>query len=282
MEGAIGFLHPGAMGSAVAGACAGERLWASEDRTAATHKRAADAGLADCGTLERVVEAASVIVSICPPDQALAVATRVAELGFTGLYVDANAIAPATAHSISDLFAHYLDGGIVGPPPERAGTTRLYLSGDHATAVSLAQRWADSELAVHVMEADVGAASALKMCFAAWGKHNYALLLAINAVARSFGVLDDLRGEWAISRPDHEERSEFAVRNTSYRAWRWHGEMYEIAATFEAAGMPPDFHYGAARIYQKMARFKEQPAPSLDEVLGVLLDPESSESRDSQ
>ncbi len=262
------------MGSGVGAACSGDRLWASEGRSAATAARAEAAGFLDCVTLSGMVDQASVIVSICPPDQALNVATDVADLGFAGLYVDANAIAPATTIRIAQLFEHCLDGGIVGPPPQEAGTTRLYLSGDSPTASNLADRWSDSALAVHVMAGDVGAASALKMCFAAWGKHNYALLLAINAVARSFGVTDDLHDEWAISRPDHQERSEFAVKNTSYRAWRWHGEMYEIAATFAEAGLPAEFHHGAAEIYQKMARFKDQPTPSLNEVLDVLLDSE--------
>ncbi len=277
MEGAIGFLHPGSMGSAVGAACSGDRLWASEGRSTETARRAGEAGLVDCTTVLGMVDRASVIVSICPPDQALNMAAEVADLGFSGLYVDANAIAPETTQSIGALFDNFLDGGIVGPPPHDAGTSRLYLSGDGEAAQAVAQRWHNSSLDVHVMAGGVGAASALKMCFAAWGKHNHALLLAINAVARSFGVTDDLHDEWAISRPDHQERSESAVKTASDRAWRWHGEMYEIAATFAAAGLPADFHHGAAEIYQKMAKFKDQPTPSLNEVLDVLLDRENGE-----
>jgi 3-hydroxyisobutyrate dehydrogenase-like beta-hydroxyacid dehydrogenase len=281
MKGAIGFLHPGSMGAAVAAGCSGDRLWASEGRSTETARRAGAAGLADCATVSRMVDSASVIVSICPPDQAFNVAAEVADLGFSGLYVDANAISPATALSIGALHDHFLDGGIVGPPPLEAGTTRLYLSGANDEAQALARRWHGSPLGVHAINGDVGAASALKMCFAAWGKHNYALLLAINAVARSFGVTEALHDEWAISRPDHQERSEFAVKNTSHRAWRWHGEMYEIAATFEAAGLPAEFHLGAAKVYREMARFKDQPTPSLEKVLDVLLDGERQEQAET-
>ncbi|HEX4281159.1 MAG TPA: hypothetical protein VHZ27_10355, partial [Solirubrobacteraceae bacterium] len=38
-----------------------------------------------------------------------------------------------TAARIGELLdGRWVDGGIVGPPPTRAGTTRLYLSGDRA------------------------------------------------------------------------------------------------------------------------------------------------------
>jgi hypothetical protein len=117
----------------------------------------------------------------------------------------------------------------------------------------------------------VGAASALKMCFAAWGKHNQALLLAINAVAQAFGVTEALHSEWSVSRPDHPARSEAAARQTSHKAWRFEGEMHEIAATFEAAGLPPDMFTGAAEIYRRMAVFKDaDPAPDLATVVAEI------------
>jgi hypothetical protein len=74
-------------------------LWVPEGRGAATRKRAAEAGLDECGWAEMAARS-DVIVSVCPPAAALQVARAMAGTGFGGLYLDANAIAPATADEV--------------------------------------------------------------------------------------------------------------------------------------------------------------------------------------
>ena len=264
-----GFLHPGAMGASVAGACLGTRLWASEGRSDATRVRAEAAGLDEVGSLAEMVDAADVIVSVCPPAAALDQARAVAEAGFGGVYVDANAVSPATARAIGGLFERPVDGGIIGPPV-RAGATRLYLSGDEAASV--AQRWAGSDLEVRVVDGPVGAASAVKMAFAAWTKGTSALLIAIRALAESEGVTDDIVGEWQTSMPDLLARADLTASGVGPKAWRFAGEMEEIAATFAANDLPSGFHLAAAETYERLAGFKNRdPGPSLDEVTAALL-----------
>ena len=88
-----GMLHPGEMGAAVGQCLTGagyEVLWASEGRGPDTAARAREAGLTDVGTVSQLAARASVILSICPPHAALDVAEAVR--GFSGLYMDANAI----------------------------------------------------------------------------------------------------------------------------------------------------------------------------------------------
>ena len=88
---AIGLLNPGEMGSMVGAAVrsGGARvLWAGEGRSAATRKRASDAGLEDAGSVAAVVKASDVILSVCPPHAAVDVATQVAALRFGGTFVD--------------------------------------------------------------------------------------------------------------------------------------------------------------------------------------------------
>jgi 3-hydroxyisobutyrate dehydrogenase-like beta-hydroxyacid dehydrogenase len=268
-----GFLHPGAMGTTIAATCHGDRLWCSDGRSDATRARAESAGLVEARTLAEFVERSDTIVSVCPPGEAEAVAQQVAAAGFGGLYVDANAVAPATTARIGSLFERYVDGGIVGPPAVSAGTTRMYLSGDEAEAVS--HRWDGSVLDVRPIEGGIGAASAVKMLFASWGKHNAALMLAISAVADAYGVTDAMRDAWEITRqPDFVEQSGGAAERTAPKAWRFEGEMYEIAATFEAAGLPPEFHRGAAEVYRRMAGFKDAAGPiALDDVVAALRPP---------
>ena len=133
----IGLLHPGEMGAVVGGllrAAGHTVLWASDGRRAATRARAEAAGLEDAGSVAEVARRAAVILSICPPHAALATAEEI--LPFAGTFVDANAVSPATARRITAVLerggARLVDGGIVGPPPTSAGTSRLYLSGDGA------------------------------------------------------------------------------------------------------------------------------------------------------
>jgi len=272
----IGVLHPGEMGSAVAAVAAagGARLvWAAEGRTGATRRRAEAAGLEDVTTLPALLRASDVVLSVCPPHAAVDVARAVAGHRFGGIYVDANAIAPATARDIGRLVERaggaFVDGGIVGPPPQRAGTTRLYLAGGAAPRV--AAPFAGTVLEAVVLDGPPGAASALKMAYAAWTKGSAALLIAIRALAAAEGVDAALVREWQRSQPDVPERSEAAVRANARKAWRFVGEMEEIAAAFAAAGLPDGFHRAAADVYQRLAAYKDAATPpALAEVAEAL------------
>jgi 3-hydroxyisobutyrate dehydrogenase-like beta-hydroxyacid dehydrogenase len=132
----IGVLHPGAMGAAVGAAARGDVVWASEGRSAATAARAEAAGIHDVGSFARLVGVSAIVLSICPPAAALDVAERVARSRFDGLYVDANAVAPATVRRIAGLLPRCVDGGIIGGPPRTPGTTRFYVAGADAPAVA--------------------------------------------------------------------------------------------------------------------------------------------------
>lgn len=266
-----GILHPGAMGETIGATCAGRVLWAGAGRSQATAARAERAGFEDAGTLEALTAAAEMVVSVCPPGAARDQAAAVAATGFDGIYVDANAVAPATARGIATMFEHFVDGGIVGPPARTPGTTRLYLSGPRADEA--AERWSGSALETRVVDGDAGAASAVKMCFAGWTKGTSALLLAIRAVAETEGITDDLIGEWQTSMPDLITRSERVAGMTGPKAWRFAPEMDEIARTFAGAGLPPEFHQAAAEIYRSLASYKDaDPGPPLADVIATLLE----------
>lgn len=262
----IGILHPGDMGSVV-GACAvagGSRvLWASEGRSAGSRERAAAAGLEDVRTVAALVAASDVILSVCPPHAAIDLARDVAGRRFAGLFVDANAVAPATAREIGAVVeaggAAFVDGGLIGPPPRNAGSTRLYLSGREAKRA--AALFESSALEAIAIGDGPGAASALKMAYAAYTKGSSALLMAIRALAASEGVDDALLAEWRRSQPELPKRSEAAARDNARKAWRFVGEMEEIAATFAAAGLPGGFHEAAAVIYERLAGYKDATTP---------------------
>jgi 3-hydroxyisobutyrate dehydrogenase-like beta-hydroxyacid dehydrogenase len=273
----VALLHPGNMGTTIGAAAAtsGARvIWASQGRSKTTQERARQARLIDVETLPNAVRESDVILSVCPPHAALDLARTVAEHRFKGVYVDANAISRTTAEQIGETVtqagATFVDGGIIGSPVKRAGTTRLYLSGSRAPEV--AELFTASMLDAKTIGAEPGAASALKVAYAAWTKCTDALLLAIRTFAAVEGVDKALLQEWAISQPDLERRSNQAAAVAAPKAWRYVGEMKEIAATFQAAGLPAGFHSAAAEVCARLAPFKDQtePAPTIAAVIDSL------------
>jgi 3-hydroxyisobutyrate dehydrogenase-like beta-hydroxyacid dehydrogenase len=274
----VGLLHPGEMGAAVGGcliSAGHEVLWDPAGRSRASTGRALAAELTGVN-FGQLSAQASVILSVCPPHAALDVARQVAAAGYAGIYVDANAISVATAERVSGIVtaagATYVDGGIIGPPPEVAGHTRLYLAGPRANEVRVL--FARSALDARIADGPLYAASAVKMAYAAWTKGSSALLLAARALARAEGVEKTLLAEWALSQPALASRSEGAATSAAAKGWRWVAEMEEIAASMTAAGLPAGFHEAAADIYNRASQAEapttrrpappEEPASTLD------------------
>ena len=248
----VGLLHPGEMGAALGRALRGRGetvLWASAGRSPATAERAGAAGLEDAGDVAELCRSCEILFSVCPPHAAVDVAGAAA--GFDGIYVDANAISPATARTIAGLHARFVDGGIVGPPPERPGTTRLYLSGGEADEV--AGLFAGTNVEARVVAGEPGAASALKAAYAGWTKGSAALLLTVRGLARAEGVEKALIEEWRLSLPELDERLVGAERSSRRKGWRWIGEMEEIARSMDAQNLPAGFHEAAAEVFRRTA-----------------------------
>ena len=281
----VGLLHPGEMGAAVGGCLVSaghEVLWDPAGRSRASTGRALAHGLTGV-SFGQLVTRSAVILSICPPHAALDVARQVATAGYAGRYVDANAISTETAAQVAAIVtapgAVYVDGGIIGgpPEPEAAGHTRLYLAGPDAPGVRAL--FSRSRLDTRIADGPLHAASALKMAYASWTKGSQALLLAARALARAGGVEQALLTEWSLSQQQLAQRSERAADAASARGWRWVAEMEEIAASMSAAGLPPGFHLAAADIYQRAARADvpetsrpaaPEPPSTLDSVMWAI------------
>jgi 3-hydroxyisobutyrate dehydrogenase-like beta-hydroxyacid dehydrogenase len=265
------------MGSTI-GACAatsGARvLWASKQRSAASRARAKQAGLIEVESLAAAVAQSEIVFSVCPPEFAKEIALSVAAQKFKGIYVDANAVSRATAEEIGNIVAKagasFVDGGIIGSPVKKAGTTRLYLSGEKAEEI--AQLFSASMLDARSIGATPGEASALKVVYAAWTKGTDALILAIRALAAHQGVDQALLQEWSISQPALENKCVRAAAVAAPKMWRYVGEMREIAEAFEAAGLPAGFHNAAAEICERLAGFKDQtdPGPTVTAVVAAI------------
>ena len=273
----VGFLHPGAMGislAATARSVGHTVYWMSEGRSPATRARAEKHQLTEVRSMAELCERCSVIISVCPPHAAGEVAEKVLTCRFEGVFADVNAISPQHVQQIgtSTLNAgvDFVDGGVIGPPVREPSRTFLYLSGPRAETV--AECFRGGPLEVEIIGNDIGKASALKMCFAAHTKGTTALLSAILAAAEQLGVRKELEAQWSRNGSDFAQKTVDRVTKNAVKAWRFSGEMEEIASTFEEAGLPGGFHLAAADIYERIALFKDsESTPEVQDILAALL-----------
>lgn len=254
----VAILSPGDMGSAVGAVAAGlghRVVTCLDGRSDRSRALARAAGFEDVSPLPKMVGESDIILSILPPAAAVETARRVAaamaEAGATPAYADCNAVSPATARAAADAIegagALFIDGGIVGPAPRATPPTRLYVSGPDCTPIQALQA---EFLEVREIGDSIGRASALKMCYAALTKGTWTLHAALLTAAARLGISDELRTEFEGSQKDAYARMQAMIPRLPVDAGRWVGEMEEIAATFDAAGVSPDFHRGAAEMFR--------------------------------
>jgi 3-hydroxyisobutyrate dehydrogenase-like beta-hydroxyacid dehydrogenase len=241
----VGLLFPGEMGALVGAAVQGDVLWASDGRSDATRKRAEQAGLRDVGSVSELVGQSEIVLSICPPAIAEKVAADVFGAGFEGLYVEANAIAPARVERIAQA-GRCVDGSIIA----RTGVN-LYLSGEPDDVAEAAALFPGGEVTAIPLAGRIGAASALKMAFGGWNKIGVALAAQAYAIARTYGVDDALAGEGVESQ---------GIVRGSGKAWRWAPEMEEVADTAASIGLPDGMGRAAADLFRRWEAHRDEPA----------------------
>jgi 3-hydroxyisobutyrate dehydrogenase-like beta-hydroxyacid dehydrogenase len=284
----IGLLSPGDMGHSIGGMLRthGVRVLTHlGGRSERSRGLAEAAGLEDTPSLAALVTEADILLSVLVPARALDVAGTVAgvikETGADLLYVDCNAIAPRTVRQAESLIlaagGRFADAGIIGPPPRKPGTTRIYASGPDAAALTVLN---DYGLDFRVIGTESGQASGLKMCYAALTKGLTALGTELLLAARQMGLADVLRAEQQESNPVILASLERSIPQMPPKAYRWVGEMEEIAATFADLGLTPNILLGAADMYRLVEHTpigRESPETrdknrDLDGVIAVLAD----------
>lgn len=276
MEVTVGILHPGSMGAAVAQnvRLGGARvLWCPAGRSAVTCRRAAAAGLEAVADPAALPDACDVVLSICPPAAAEDLASQVAELGFRGVFVEANAISRERVLRIADRITaaggRIVDGSIIGPPPVGGASARLYLSGTAADVARVSALFGgtDTEAVDVVMLGEaLGQASALKMAYAAYQKAARTLAAVAHALAARHGVTEALLAEGRRLTTSPLADPHY-LSSVAARAWRWEPEMHEVADVLAAEGLPDELARAAAAVLERWEPDRDTPVP-----LGVLLE----------
>lgn len=255
----VGLLSPGDMGHSVAKVLVHNRMpvyTCLSGRSQRSTDLAASAGVENLGSLEDLVQRVDVFLSIVPPARATEVAKSIAKaVSATGApltYLDCNAIALETTREVGSIVeaagARFVDGGIIGPPPKIDGPgPRIYVSGGHADSLGqLRQHGLDIQPIGDV----VGHASGVKMCYAALTKGLTALGSELMVAAEAMGLSEPLREEFVYSQKQLLEHLERQIPGMPPKAYRWVGEMEEIAKTFEDVGLTPKMLLGAADMYR--------------------------------
>ncbi|MEV7782726.1 DUF1932 domain-containing protein [Kitasatospora sp. NPDC088351] len=264
------------MGAAVA-ACAvsaGARvLWCPAGRSAATVRRAEQAGLELVAELSELLRQAEVVLSLCPPAAAEDVAREVAEHRFAGVFVEGNAISPERAERIAGLVGHsaraVVDGAVIGSPPVGGKTTRLFLSGP-ADATSLVARiFADTSVLTPVLGEEIGQASGLKVAYSTYQKASRVLAALAYALGQHHGV-----GQALLDVADARQGSYLVetdyISKTASRAWRWAPELEEAADTLRAAGLPDEVMRAVAGTLRYWTDAKDNGGISVEDALETL------------
>ena len=270
----IAILSPGDMGHGVGKALSEhgyDVITCLEGRSQRTKDLAAAGGFRDTASLDEMVSQADLIMSILVPAEAMGVARSVAEAmrstGGSRPFADCNAVSPQTARRMESIIngagGEYIDGGIIGGSPARGATPRIYTSGPRA---GLMDELDGKGIAVRNLGTEIGRASGIKMCYASMTKGTSALRVAMLTTAQSLGLYDELVAELGFSQQGPLSAMESGVPGLPANAGRWIGEMDEIAATFDAAGVTPHFHQGAAEIFRLLAStpFADESPETID------------------
>ena len=254
----VGLLSPGDMGHVV-----GQRLISHgmpvmtclEGRSERTRGLAAKAGIGDVPTYGDLVRETDMILSIMVPGEAVKAARKVAgalrDTGETTVYVDCNAVAPATGREIDGIIreagGRYVDASIIGGPPRPGTNTKFYVSGPDVEAF---QALRDYGLEVRPLGPEVGQGKGIKMVYGALTKGLTAISTQLLMAANEMGLYDDLVALFEETQAAQLVRMRRAVPNMPNRSRRWVSEMEEIAKTYGALGITPKMYEGAAEFYR--------------------------------
>lgn len=247
----------GAMGSGVGRRLTGNGvpvITCLEGRSETSRRRAEAAGMVDV-PLERLAEA-DLFLSILPPSEAVALARRLAPvLGPRKVvYVDCNAVSPTTAKEIGGIVTAagcpFVDAGIIGSPPSENGNPRIYASGEHARRFAELARYG---LDIPILDGPNGAASALKLSYAGISKGITALGAAMMLAATRAGAADALRQELAHSQAEVLKGFRRTMPGMYAKAYRFAGEMEEIAEFIGEDRPESGIYRGMAGLYERIA-----------------------------
>ena len=258
----VGIVSTGDMGHAVGRVLRGSGMrviTCGAGRSERTSRLAAAAGIESLASLAQVISESDLFLSLVPPSSARELADRVATAmeatGAKPIFADCNSIGPGTVAAVADVIsgvgAKFVDVSIIGPPPKVGqtlgeGTSRFYASGPGAHDFNSLR---DHGIDVRVLEGGIGAASGLKMCYAAVFKGMIAVWTQLLVAGELMNLQGPLMAELKAAQPLLLEMMQRQLPLMPPKAYRWVGEMEEIARTFGQVGLTEEIFMGASKLF---------------------------------
>jgi len=257
----IAIMSPGNMGSAVGKFLAEggfDVVSCLAGRSDFTKGRALSCGFRDVGSVEDMVEAADLVLSILDPAKveeiAIAIAGAMRATDSTVVFADCNAPSPATALKLNAIIegagGQFVDVGIIGGTPTRKENfPNFWTSGPHADLLLPLD-----DKGVHILKVgdEIGAGSAIKICNGAWNKGAFALYTAVMLAAEHYGFTEILRERLPGSQAGTVDKLDEAINRLPSLSGRYIGEMDQVAETFASIGMPDGFHQASAELFRML------------------------------
>ncbi|MFF3878374.1 DUF1932 domain-containing protein [Streptomyces sp. NPDC001978] len=176
-------------------------------------------------------------------------AVEVSAHPFNGIYVDGNAISPASMARVDAIMsrtgATVVDGSVIGSPPSVSKSARLYLSGPADARTSVASLFVDTAVQAHTLPGGIGRASALKLSYSSYQKASRILAAVSYALAKDYGVEEELL-DIAQGRTTSYLAETAYIPKVAARSWRWGPEMLEVADALREVGLPTDLAQASA------------------------------------
>jgi hypothetical protein len=181
---------------------------------------------------------------------------------------------------IEKVGGKFVDVGIVGgAPTRRENFPQFCCSGPHAP---LLDELHDKGVRVEQIGPRIGQGSAIKICNGAYNKGAFALYATVMLAAEHYGCTEFLRDRLPGSQAGTVERLDKAILRLPSLSGRYIGEMEQVAETFEAIGLTPDIHKGAADLFRHLnasplaneRREEIDPDRTTADVLKMLSKPE--------
>lgn len=222
-------------------------------------QRAQQAQVTLFDTIEEACREARFVVCLTSASSALALAERILPLLKDGqYYIDMNSAAPTVKQAIERLpraaGVGFCDIAVMGTVPGNNHRVPMLLAGSAAQA--FAQAFSPRGMRLTVLDAEPGAASAIKMLKSVVMKGLPQLFLESFQAAERFGVLDtlvDSLGDSLNGKTVEQLANTFTAR-TLIHAKRRGAELDDVVATLDAAGVDSTMSSATREQLEKLAQ----------------------------
>ena len=220
---------------------------------------AAQHGIGACDSAAAVCASSTLLISAVTASNTLAVAREAAQYIQPGaIFLDLNSASPGTKQQAAALIdaagAHYVEAGVMTSVPPYGIRVPMLLGGAKAAALAdVLNAWGMDTRAV---SAELGIASAIKMCRSVMIKGLEALVIESYATARHYGVEDHVLPTLVETFPsiDWSKQGAYFFSRVVQHGKRRAEEMREAANTVREAGFEPLMASAIAEKHDWVAR----------------------------